>query len=360
MDTTTRRFASGSNSCIALVAWRDETLAAGNALRSLELLLQLSGVFKASNPRDKIYALLGICDGISDEGIVIDYECSVQYAYTEVARQLLSRAKDFVVLSTAGIGFARTYNDLPSWVPDWTSIAHNGFLNSSIWANYHATPKGPPHIKAMSDPSILAIGGIYIDQITAVHELSPVHDVRHNYQGARFLDHKFNKSSRQFSLDTNPSLPLCEREEAHWRTLCANQDNTGHLLSAEYAQYYDCYVTARERSVETRANGTQEDKEQMKIISKGAMMYTKAWFGIGKRRRLCRTALGFLGLAPPNTKVGDSVCLLLGAIAPFILREHDPTPDGDQTYILVGECYVHGLMNLEGMKMGDVREFILR
>lgn len=27
------------------------------------------------------------------------------------------------------------------------------------------------------------------------------------------------------------------------------------------------------------------------------------------------------------------------------------------TYVLVGDCYVHGLMRLEGMKTGEVQEF---
>jgi len=81
---------------------------------------------------------------------------------------------------------------------------------------------------------------------------------------------------------------------------------------------------------------------------------------LGRVRRLCRTGRGSLGLVAPNTKVGDLVCLLLGGDAPFILRKSEHTHDGKPTYVLVGDCYVHGLMGLEGMKLREVQEFVLR
>jgi hypothetical protein len=50
-----------------------------------------------------------------------------------------------------------------------------------------------------------------------------------------------------------------------------------------------------------------------------------------------------MGLAPINACEGDLICLLLSGKVPFLLR-----PNGDE-YELVGECYVHGLMDGEGL-----------
>lgn len=53
------------------------------------------------------------------------------------------------------------------------------------------------------------------------------------------------------------------------------------------------------------------------------------------------TRCGFVGLGPPDIQQGDAVAILLGADVPFILRRQ-----GDH-YTLVGDCYVHGIMQGE-------------
>jgi hypothetical protein len=55
------------------------------------------------------------------------------------------------------------------------------------------------------------------------------------------------------------------------------------------------------------------------------------------------TTKGFIGLAPRTSQPGDIVCLILGAEVPLLIRT-----DGDK-YVFVGECYVHGIMDGEGL-----------
>ena len=69
-----------------------------------------------------------------------------------------------------------------------------------------------------------------------------------------------------------------------------------------------------------------------------------------------------LGLGPPKAQVGDVVAVLHGAPTPFLLRPHKTkdVPDGTmQTWRLVGDCYVHGIMNGEGMDMAPEQTFTL-
>jgi hypothetical protein len=63
--------------------------------------------------------------------------------------------------------------------------------------------------------------------------------------------------------------------------------------------------------------------------------------GITHGRRLFITSLGFLGLAPQASVVGDEICALLGGKVPYVIRRY-----GDR-YTFVGECYIFGLMNGE-------------
>ncbi len=51
-----------------------------------------------------------------------------------------------------------------------------------------------------------------------------------------------------------------------------------------------------------------------------------------------------MGLAPQPAEVGDEVWVLLGCDVPMILRKCDGH------YILVGECFVYGMMEGEQTK----------
>lgn len=57
-------------------------------------------------------------------------------------------------------------------------------------------------------------------------------------------------------------------------------------------------------------------------------------------RRPVLTASGLIGIAPELSKPGDVVCDFKGASVPFITW-----PTGDESYTLIGEAYIHTMMN---------------
>ena len=71
-------------------------------------------------------------------------------------------------------------------------------------------------------------------------------------------------------------------------------------------------------------------------------------------RLLFVTGSGDLGMGPPVLEVGDEVWILTGADVPLILR---PSASSGE-YRLVGEAYVHGIM--QGEALADVQENDLR
>lgn len=79
------------------------------------------------------------------------------------------------------------------------------------------------------------------------------------------------------------------------------------------------------------------------------------------KRRFMVTERNTIGLAPPEAVVGDMICLLWGCSVPVILRDL-----GGKKCKLIGESYMHGIMNgefleknlgIEAMKDELNREF---
>lgn len=62
---------------------------------------------------------------------------------------------------------------------------------------------------------------------------------------------------------------------------------------------------------------------------------------------LVETASGYIGLAPIDTATGDSICVLNGSSYPVVLRRKD------DHYILIGQCFVLGLMEGEAAEILD-------
>lgn len=66
---------------------------------------------------------------------------------------------------------------------------------------------------------------------------------------------------------------------------------------------------------------------------------------ICKGRQFPVTASNSIGLVPKLANVGDEIYLLAGGKFLYVLR-----PQGD-CYRLIGECYIHGLMDGEALKV---------
>lgn len=87
----------------------------------------------------------------------------------------------------------------------------------------------------------------------------------------------------------------------------------------------------------------QETMEKLKTL-KWRSGYAAAAMSLAcKGRRFYRSNKGFMGLAPDIAQKGDKICLVLGCCTPLIIRGEGPN------FSLVGESYVHGVMDGELM-----------
>lgn len=70
--------------------------------------------------------------------------------------------------------------------------------------------------------------------------------------------------------------------------------------------------------------------------------------------KFCVTKEGRMGLVPPGSEVGDVVVIFEGASTPYLLRRA-VSEEGELCWNLVGEGYIHGVMEGEGFE-GTQRE----
>ncbi|KAI0436505.1 hypothetical protein F4803DRAFT_556924 [Xylaria telfairii] len=68
------------------------------------------------------------------------------------------------------------------------------------------------------------------------------------------------------------------------------------------------------------------------------------------------TERNYLGVAPARAQQGDTICILDGGVVPFLVRKSKHAP---RAFELIGECYIDGLMNGEGEKLGAADAFFV-
>ena len=128
--------------------------------------------------------------------------------------------------------------------------------------------------------------------------------------------------------------------EVIWRTLIANRGAwepgmPSRKAPDEYGKDYELakFFTANKILEICRKEGAEPSGLYMSMIQT-----------LGKYN-LCMTRGGYIGLFPLDTQVKDEVAIFHGCDTPFVIRRSASHQDGSHT--VIGECYVHGMMQGE-------------
>jgi len=356
-------------------------------------LLRNCIMFRATDPRDKIFALQGITEAAT--AIPIDYQLSIEDVLMNTARYFIKRPGAIEVLQNAGIGWIVESDGteapkMPSWVADWSRPRRVGCeLSYSSYKEgflYRAAVEKKAQVRELDDRTIeLAV--VHVDYIKTrgktksyppenvildEQEASDkwVHWLREATSIARSLPSKYHISQSQ--------------SEAFWRTCIADRNGVTRPASPSYGEKYldfrqfnlRRYALNHPRStpgpypISENENLLPEEGQLLEARYKerkpdmahiqNALLFSDAMVACCNGRCFAVTEKGYIGIVPPGTKEGDMLCLVMGAQVPFVLRPL-PDPDGDcidgeRFYALVGECYVHGMMDGEGLRQGLVEQ----
>ncbi|PMD55579.1 HET-domain-containing protein [Hyaloscypha bicolor E] len=289
-------------SCDVLQALKNELADSGPP--PLATILRKMRRQNASNPRDKVYAALGI--GPASE------------------REHPALQPDY------GLSMARLF-----------PLANGNYAGPEVHKEHAPEPLykaggtvSPTPYTFSSDLRTIGMGGYCFDEIVDVgalasesQEMLPVPGAMNSWRGY-LVGKEFKEYISGGSL-----------VEAFWRTVLCD------------------IWPSRERKLQRIGDKLSdidsfppETPEEEKVLMVWARMKIGSWL---RWRRLIVTKKGYIGMGPTGVRIGDTVAVLEGGVTPFILRKYG------YMYRLVGESYVHGIMDGEVLEMAERGECTL-
>ncbi len=318
----------------------------------LPTVLRQTLYFDSTDPRDKVFAILGITrDGLNWR-FRPDYQTPVEDIYTQSVvrmlrtQQVLKTRRILNFLHLAGIGWPRNIDSLPSWVPDWSRGTQRRFIfMTTSGLTFLAAGKSTPKVQVDAKTRELTLEGILVGTVDAVSAPFP------------FMD-----TTKAVLHWLDETIQLCgghqqsPQGEAYWRTLIANMTCKGRKATPEYGKWFEKFLADYNSRVESHCdhNGCRCSTET--ATPEGRLYWPSVFL---EERIFFTTNCGYVGLAPQGSVRGDVIAIFSGATTPFILRARQPPHGKDKTYALIGESYIHQLMNGEGLEMGTLQDIVL-
>ncbi|KAK4102846.1 hypothetical protein N658DRAFT_557945 [Parathielavia hyrcaniae] len=255
-----------------------------------------------THPRDKFYSLLGV---VKDHFVGLPELPS--------GPDLTHHQEDRESRHTLRVPEPRTQQRPPFLAPGLEHQAHQRPIqNPDQWGQIHfASPVYAMFYMEPPDDDTLVVSGAYVDTASQVGN-------EHTYG--------------------------CDWEElkGNWKSLAVTC-----LWTFESApEAGPCYLTTEsipDAFFQTLKMGRIDDDTDHE--PQDLMKVEVARIEAIERRRFFVTDKGFMALEPAETRIDDRIVVIWGAHVPFVLRKDVD----DDTHAVVGETYVHGLMNGEAL-----------
>lgn len=354
-------------------------------------LLYTNSPSLATNPLDKVYAILGIAkneDPSTPSGqiIVPDYRLDAATLYQQVSEIFLARFPKFYILTGAGIRLPHPSQTpgLPSWVIDW-NYEEVGSLSKATDLDEQCRDGAASFDPSLVDEypkfyevrgKVLKLSGIIIDEI--VEYANP------------WSTEVLRASSRTLSWSQRGMLHLTGFKTAAKVWAKSTSLKTTYKFTGEPiadAMFKTMLVGDEPESL-SDGRGGRGVKDLVKIAGVISFMESSplAWTRLGRgaglssapyltgvywseealaalpllasataNQMVFRTRKGYIGLTTTRqVRVGDRIAIVRGGQVAFVLR-----PAGGDTWLLVGETYVHGIMDGEAFDIDKCSDIFI-
>ncbi|KAN0092380.1 HET domain containing protein [Hyaloscypha variabilis] len=339
---------------------------------SLFELLVATRYAQCYDSRDKIYGLLAVCRNNDRTAARTSYapDFTAAELYRDMTFHHLAENLGGLRLTSVLTSVDHDSPDLPSWVPDWRRPRETTALGYSTSAQSIYNPNGrfQPKIGQVDytlnsqKKNELQAQGIFFDTLIKASKLYIDPDLTYlNPPTNNRTLLEFFRIASQLQHYPAPNTIF----SAFWHTLVAGKDASGRLkCPSSFAEIISLFLdesTGQSPSLPGQTYSARQQrpkgKGRLELVNLASRTAGKTFQEVRtamklavKNRKLGITEKGYLGLFPRHTEVGDGLYVLSGCHVPFLLRE----VDGLGRFRLVGECYVHGIMDGEVVGGEDV------
>jgi hypothetical protein len=301
---------------------------------------------QATNSQDRIYALLGMSSDRSSLKIRVNFHFTEREVYTEAARAWLVGGTIHVLTYCQ---FERLEVDWPSWVPDWRGPLRKPICDYENTNRFRAAGRTSQTGEYIDNGhGLMRLRCVVVDTIVEIGDKwNPEKnvDMQGNYifnyeAAAKFLStiEAFVYKAAELTSTNGKSPEDADQQEAVWRIPVADQEQppSGQFCRATNFSHKG-YLDVK-KGVELGL----EEQENFTIEKSGYINMMGYLFN----RRPFLSSKGFIGVGPGHVTVGDKIVVILGCYAPFVVRKLE----GSETFQVIGEAYVHGIMDGEIME----------
>lgn len=299
----------------------------------------------ATDPRDKVYALLGLMPVNSlPSAQYCDYSVSICSLFSNTTADLIRLEQGLRPLLGSSELPHKT-SGLPTWAIDFACSNRVSKRQLKWWNHSHryreftACADRNLQILSSEDAEVLRLVGTLIDEVADVFTAFALgaDDVMDNlklYDTVEKCEQlvQRNRNSRNYGLEYVTGGTW---ESAFWRSMI------GDLLMKEVPV---------ERAGPQHAMMFSVLIDRLKVGKSGGPLY-ESLCGMVSNHSFFMTKKGYMGVGPPQIAPGDQVWIFDGGNVPFAMRR---TKDNDvavdlHSLTLVGDVYVHGIMDGQGV-----------
>lgn len=256
--------------------WTIELVCAINLSMEATALFELIEIHRpclATDPRDKVYGLLGISgvkrspladmtlvlDGHIPRLITVDYKITVEEVYTRACRAIIDQTGDLEILQIREGDDFRVLKSLPSWVPDFSTELLPARLRMLVPFSAAGETRWefPGHLEPTLPPSLLPVKGVFLGAIADQTPWRP--GVKDYYQHAARIASTLPPF---YTVNSDTSKPTETRLEVLARTCLTNTfDRRSEIpphspeLRSEFLYHIADIVSSTDLTITT----TQED-----------------------------------------------------------------------------------------------------
>ena len=366
---------------------------------SLLQLLTRTEACQASDPRDKVYALLGLVDDHLGDLLPLlkaDYTRPLARAYCDTTRYIISRTQSLEVLCY-NVNPNIPEESFPSWMPRFDQGITDPWR---LYEEHEACGSTIATVRETDDEQLLLLEGVRIDEVQytdiILEEDEPPDTMSEAWKLAMetlgdekslnslfkdfifvmtggtmiddvsapiladdsllldFLVYQISRILRALQTSPTKQPAKCLRSMLEMAEIAASLLSTVDGVLDIHCKHFSSQqrIETQNQLAQYHPNASSTVIEELAKCLESLRVdndwrrFSISFANAGEFRRFLITKKKSMGIGPQAMQSGDIICILFGGHTPFVLR---PRPDSEHC-VLIGECYIHGWMHGEAIE----------